>query len=592
MSAKQLKCCCCPECTVQTLCGCVLKRLCITLDVVDPGTCADPYTPPCCCTGQCIEIQYDVVEKAWIGAFQCGVIEIDFHYYFARDDYGNVIFKLRSTALGLVGDDEHVWQHGEFHCTVDNPANETPLQTSLEVSLVGLNVGCVTATISTRSVFRLKPRCCVTCKCLPECLFADLDACGPGNPGFSHGILCWDDDYQGYFGYVTENNGDRHDVNVKIRPRCLYVETAADADGGHQVEYRDPEFDPYTMCDLPSYGDCETSSPCVVEIEIPDTNYHKWFLESENTQFNLPDKCDGFGKYGTLTVGSLIDNPAIYGGRPTTGFSLRDAPCEQIEEATPDHMCDCKTYTGAIGGALPLEGGSIPLMDATEQLPLLIKGCHDLNCEGCQDIWVQCVKNATLPSGVTAPTDACCGYYFGDGGLGISILIWCDGTAWKAKQYCRTSGGSPVYTLVGDITIVKDCIPGTRPQLSTTLAECCNVCHPCDLCNLPPELNVDLTSNFGQSGSAVMVTDRHRFCKSFITSLGDEIYIEIDLDTCTARVGCNSSPCDNFNCVATTVMTINSCDPIDITVTVSNGIFCSACGMGILSTMTFHIYEP
>lgn len=200
-------------------------------------------------------------------------------------------------------------------------------------------------------------------------------------------------------------------------------------------------------------------------------------------------------------------------------------------------------------------------------------------------------------SGLPIPTNAACGYLIGatNGCLGgiagrVGIVMYCDGTTWNVKLYCYYDSA---WTLFCDTTAtVTVCCAPYLAYTYTCVGPvpspcCCEGCLQCDYNTIPASLNMVITGP--GNGTGTMSGGAGVWCGAVTLSNGDRMSIELSMAACAVRVGCNGSDCSTFNCIAPVpVITINSCDPFDATVTFTAGIFCGACGSG---AYTVHIFE-
>lgn len=176
---------------------------------------------------------------------------------------------------------------------------------------------------------------------------------------------------------------------------------------------------------------------------------------------------------------------------------------------------------------------------------------------------------------------------------GLLFLVWCDGGIWKIRTYCvlATATALTSVTNVDETTLTRtdDCQMLFEPvTIDLTSSDCCDPC-PCPACAAPTGvvLNYDITGPGNGSGT---VTGGASFCFTSTLSNGDVMSIEYTVADCTVRVGCNAIACSTFNCGSLKTVTVNSCDPFDVTIEFRGGAFslCGPCGGGIY---TVHIYE-
>lgn len=206
------------------------------------------------------------------------------------------------------------------------------------------------------------------------------------------------------------------------------------------------------------------------------------------------------------------------------------------------------------------------------------------------------LRNDTLPSCVS-PQSGPCGYFWGTipmfnpntgTGLGyLGFLVWCGGgTPYDMEVYCTTDNWATCDLVCSPSTVdTTSCPNGASFTWSCPdFGACCDI--PCEGCNPTGlTLNYDISGPGNGSGT---ISGSMLMCIVKTLSNGDRISIEIDMSTCTVRIGCNGIDCTSFNCISSSVPVVNSCDPFDMEITITVGFLCSACARGVY---TVNLYE-
>lgn len=208
MGMKQMKCCCCPECTVRGLCcRCIPSTLCFTAE--------GAYEP------ESVELDYGSGENGWQGEVNVDGETIDLYLFYRRDDYGCRLL-LRSEALGFGEGEEYVVDDGTYG----------DCRAALDSGVEGLTWA---------PVPKHKPTSCRGCKCLCHCICIQVTH---SDGRVCTGRLCWDDEYgeggNAWRGIIecTDAYGEtvEHEAIVEWRPRGEFCESLAETD---------PYCDPY-----------------------------------------------------------------------------------------------------------------------------------------------------------------------------------------------------------------------------------------------------------------------------------------------------------------------------------------------------------
>lgn len=224
--------------------------------------------------------------------------------------------------------------------------------------------------------------------------------------------------------------------------------------------------------------------------------------------------------------------------------------------------------------ALPLNPCYDPAHKCTCCDPGWDAGTFVLSVSGCAAwslLYVEVVRYALPFCGVTAPSGAACGWFWGSNGNwdsptgqanGLGVLSWCDGDAWHVEIYCYDSD-TGCWVSQGEATVTNQECLCAGVYLTITLPEldCCpGGCETCDVFAGPtyPDLTISDGTNSQtmtyDSGTDAWFTDTPNTLMGACCGLPEEEVVwklacvdgEVVLNDGVTTSGSNSFDCEPF----------------------------------------------
>lgn len=299
MGLQTNQCCCCPACSVETICcKCVCRRICV---IFTPTNALDSdYN---ICPELSVNMDWDEAEQDWHGS----LAGQDLKYFFYKDDTG-CYFKLRSSSLGYPEGYELVWPVGDLegYVSCSNPMTE--------VGVPGDE--CEAGIIRTSCAPMYVPHNCTGCGCACECLCVTYTkgSCVVGGKACNDGLGNW----------VVTLHCDLYGPPVTLTFSMFPRSATCDPD-------TDPYCDPIdkTCVLLMSFGS-DTQEP--TEVSCPEIG-GTWTIEeygeqtvtitarcavcTEDCERNTPICCEGYALpniiYATLDIYVHLECVDAYG---------------------------------------------------------------------------------------------------------------------------------------------------------------------------------------------------------------------------------------------------------------------------------------